>query len=230
MTIVGTRPEIIRLSKIIDVLEQNCNHKLVHTGQNFDFELNEIFFNELQIKKPDFFLGAARSSVAETIGKIIEKTDHRDGFYIYLDLEEVDLNNIFIDTSSDDNSQLKSIKIKLKELNFLKNKYIDQYLDVVFKNETIITMMGKNLNGTIKIDQTNFVKINLNNTRFNIDEINFMQSSSIRDINNINLRFIGTNIRIQDDLVQNIDLYLLRNKNILTIDNIKIEIIKISLV
>lgn len=155
--------------------------------------------------------------------KIIEKTDHRDGFYIYLDLEEVDLNNIFIDTSSDDNSQLKSIKIKLKELNFLKNKYIDQYLDVVFKNETIITMMGKNLNGTIKIDQTNFVKINLNNTRFNIDEINFMQSSSIRDINNINLRFIGTNIRIQDDLVQNIDLYLLRNKNILTIDNIKID-------
>ena len=55
MTIVGTRPEIIRLSKIISVLEQNCNHKLVHTGQNFDYELNEIFFNELQIKKPDFF-------------------------------------------------------------------------------------------------------------------------------------------------------------------------------
>ncbi len=75
MTIVGTRPEIIRLSRIIDVLEQNCNHKLVHTGQNFDFELNEIFFNELKIKKPDFFLGVARSSAAETIGKIIEKID-----------------------------------------------------------------------------------------------------------------------------------------------------------
>ena len=75
MTIVGTRPEIIRLSRIIDVLEQNCNHKLVHTGQNFDFELNEIFFNELKIKKPDFFLGVASSSAAETIGKIIEKTD-----------------------------------------------------------------------------------------------------------------------------------------------------------
>ena len=75
--------------------------------------------------------------------------------------------------------------IFLTHFNNLKNKYIDQYLDVVFKNETIITMMGKNLNGTIKIDQTNFVKINLNNTRFNIDEINFMQSSSIRDINNI---------------------------------------------
>ena len=75
MTIVGTRPEVIRLSKIINVLKQNCNHKLVHTGQNFDFELNEIFFNELKIKKPDFFLGVARSSAAETIGKIIEKTD-----------------------------------------------------------------------------------------------------------------------------------------------------------
>jgi UDP-N-acetyl-L-fucosamine synthase len=75
ITILGTRPEIIRLSKIINVLEQYCNHKLVHTGQNFDFELNEIFFNELKIKKPDFFLGVARSSAAETIGKIIEKTD-----------------------------------------------------------------------------------------------------------------------------------------------------------
>ena len=75
ITIVGTRPEVIRLSKIINVLEQNCNHKLIHTGQNFDFELNEIFFNELKIKKPDFFLGVARSSAAETIGKIIEKTD-----------------------------------------------------------------------------------------------------------------------------------------------------------
>ena len=75
ITIVGTRPEIIRLSKIINVLEENCNHKLIHTGQNFDFELNEIFFNELKIKKPDFFLGVARSSAAKTIGQIIEKTD-----------------------------------------------------------------------------------------------------------------------------------------------------------
>ena len=55
ITIVGTRPEVIRLSRIINILDKYSDHKLVHTGQNFDFELNEIFFNELKIRKPNFF-------------------------------------------------------------------------------------------------------------------------------------------------------------------------------
>jgi UDP-N-acetylglucosamine 2-epimerase (non-hydrolysing) len=75
MTIVGTRPEIIRLSRIINILDKYCDHKIVHTGQNFNFELNEIFFKELKIRKPDFFLESARNSAAETIGQIIDKTD-----------------------------------------------------------------------------------------------------------------------------------------------------------
>ena len=75
MTIVGTRPEIIRLSRIINILDKYCYHKIVHTGQNFNFELNEIFFKELKIRKPDFFLESARNSAAETIGQIIDKTD-----------------------------------------------------------------------------------------------------------------------------------------------------------
>jgi UDP-N-acetylglucosamine 2-epimerase (non-hydrolysing) len=75
MTIVGTRPEIIRLSRIINILDKYCDHKIVHTGQNFNFELNDIFFKELKIRKPDFFLESARNSAAETIGQIIDKTD-----------------------------------------------------------------------------------------------------------------------------------------------------------
>jgi UDP-N-acetyl-L-fucosamine synthase len=75
ITVIGTRPEIIRLSRIISILDKNCDHKIVHTGQNFDFELNEIFFQQLKIRKPDFFLEAAAESPAETIGKIIEKID-----------------------------------------------------------------------------------------------------------------------------------------------------------
>ena len=55
ITVIGTRPEIIRLSRIISILDKNCDHKIVHTGQNFDFELNEIFFQQLKIRKPDFF-------------------------------------------------------------------------------------------------------------------------------------------------------------------------------
>ncbi|MBS0174332.1 MAG: UDP-N-acetylglucosamine 2-epimerase (non-hydrolyzing) [Nitrospira sp.] len=74
-TIVGTRPEIIRLSRVIPVLDAHCDHMLVHTGQNYDYELNGIFFDDLGIRKPDRFLEAAGASGAETIGKVIIATD-----------------------------------------------------------------------------------------------------------------------------------------------------------
>lgn len=75
MTIVGTRPEIIRLSRIIDLLDRHCQHTLVHTGQNYDYELNGVFFEQLQIRKPDHFLEAAGATAAETIGKVIIAAD-----------------------------------------------------------------------------------------------------------------------------------------------------------
>lgn len=75
LTIVGTRPEIIKLSLIMAELEKHVEHVLVHTGQNFDYELNEIFFHDLGIKKPDHFLNAVGSSAAETIGNVISKID-----------------------------------------------------------------------------------------------------------------------------------------------------------
>ena len=75
MTIVGTRPEIIKLSRIINELDKSADHILVHTGQNYDYELNEIFFNDLKIRKPNHFLNAAGKSTAETISKIILESD-----------------------------------------------------------------------------------------------------------------------------------------------------------
>ena len=75
MTIVGTRPEIIRLSRVIPLLDKHCDHLLVHTGQNYDYELNEIFFNDLGIRKPDAFLKAAGATAAETIGQVIIAAD-----------------------------------------------------------------------------------------------------------------------------------------------------------
>lgn len=75
MTIVGTRPELIKLSITISELDKNCNHILVHTGQNFDFELNEIFFKELGIRKPNYFLNSAGKTAATTIGNIISQID-----------------------------------------------------------------------------------------------------------------------------------------------------------
>lgn len=75
MTIVGTRPEIIRLSRTIAKLDEFCGHILVHTGQNYDYELNEVFFNDLGIRKPDVFLEAAGGTAAETIGQVIIAAD-----------------------------------------------------------------------------------------------------------------------------------------------------------
>ncbi len=75
LTIVGTRPELIKLSRVIDELDKYTKHILVHTGQNYDFELNELFFQELEIRKPDYFLNAVGKSTAETIGNIIAKID-----------------------------------------------------------------------------------------------------------------------------------------------------------
>jgi UDP-N-acetyl-L-fucosamine synthase len=75
MTIVGTRPEIIRLSRVMAVLDLETQHTIVHTGQNYDYELNQIFFDDLKIRKPDFFLNAAKGSAAQTIGQIIIEVD-----------------------------------------------------------------------------------------------------------------------------------------------------------
>lgn len=75
VTVVGTRPEIIRLSRVMSALDQHCDHVLVHTGQNYDYELNEIFFQDLGIRKPDHFLNAAGSSGCETIGNVIIAVD-----------------------------------------------------------------------------------------------------------------------------------------------------------
>jgi UDP-N-acetylglucosamine 2-epimerase len=74
-TVVGTRPEVIRLSRVIAALDRNMDQVLIHTGQNYDYELNGIFFDELEIRKPDFFLEAAGRTAAETIGNVIAKSD-----------------------------------------------------------------------------------------------------------------------------------------------------------
>ncbi|MGL6027012.1 MAG: UDP-N-acetyl glucosamine 2-epimerase, partial [Vibrio sp.] len=75
MTVVGTRPEIIRLSRVLAALDEHCEHILVHTGQNYDFELNQVFFDDLGVRKPDYFLSAAGCTGAETIGNVIIGVD-----------------------------------------------------------------------------------------------------------------------------------------------------------
>ncbi len=94
ITIVGTRPEIIKLSSFIPLADKHIDHVLVHTGQNYDYELNEIFFKELQVRKPDYFLEVSTNSVAEAIGETISKIDP------VLKSEEPDAILIYGDTNS----------------------------------------------------------------------------------------------------------------------------------
>jgi len=94
MTIVGTRPELIKMSRVISELDKFTDHILVHTGQNYDFELNELFFNDLGIRKPDYFLDAVGDTVAQTIGRIIEKSD------VVMEGEKPDAVLLYGDTNS----------------------------------------------------------------------------------------------------------------------------------
>lgn len=75
MTLVGTRPELIKMSRVIPKLDESFNHILVHSGQNYDYELNEVFFKDLEIRKPDHFLGVASETVAKTIAEVLVKSD-----------------------------------------------------------------------------------------------------------------------------------------------------------
>lgn len=75
MTIVGTRPELIKMSRVIAEFDRHTQHVLVHTGQNYDYELNQVFFDDLAIRKPDYFLGVAGSNAAQAIARVIEKSD-----------------------------------------------------------------------------------------------------------------------------------------------------------
>ena len=94
MTIVGTRPELIKMSRVIDLFDQYSTHVLVHTGQNYDYELNQVFFEDLQIRKPDYFLEAAGGTAAATIAKVIERADE------VFEAEKPDALMVYGDTNS----------------------------------------------------------------------------------------------------------------------------------
>ena len=105
-TIVGTRPELIRLSRVIPKLDEHFDHTLIHTGQNFDFELNEVFFKDLGIREPNLFLNCAEENASKTISRVIEKTDEF--------LEENHQDAILI--LGDTNSSLAAISAKRRKI------------------------------------------------------------------------------------------------------------------
>ena len=154
----------------------------------------------------------------------IKEKDFADGFHIYLTLKNLKINNILIPNEASNDANLKSLNLKIDELNFFNNLYQNQIFKINFKeNSSLATFNGSNLNGSINIDNTGFTRIDVYNTKFEFKGLDIVESQSNFDIANINLRFVGKNIQTYDDIFQDIDFYLLRNKNITTVDNIKVS-------
>ena len=179
---------------------------------------NQRFFAFIGNNNNGFF------SLGKGFDNEIKEKDFADGFHIYLTLKNLKINNILIPNEASNDANLKSLNLKIDELNFFNNVYKNQIFKINFKeNSSLATFKGNNLNGSINIDNTGFTRIDVYNTKFEFKGLDIVESQSNFDIANINLRFVGKNIQTYDDIFQDIDFYLLRNKNITTIDNIKVS-------
>ena len=199
-----------------------------------DYLKTKIFISDLSLptykienKKFNVFVDSNNNgyfSLGSTFDEDIKKLNFNDGFYIFLELDELKIDNLVIKNVLEGDSNLKLIKLKINQLDFFKNIYSNQNFEINFNgNETKASFYGNNLNGTFRIDSTGFSRIDVFNTKFEFKGINIFESNDSFDLNNINLRFVGKNIQIFDDMFQNIDFYFLRNKTLTTIDNIYIS-------
>tara|TARA_B100001250_G_scaffold414229_1_gene451413 strand:+ start:1737 stop:4094 length:2358 start_codon:yes stop_codon:yes gene_type:complete len=154
----------------------------------------------------------------------IDSLDEESGFHIFLSLNQLQINNLLMDTEFSIESSINSINLMIKELNFFNNIYKDQSFKIDFTdNYTKAFFSGKDLNGLITIDTTGFIRVEVFDTKFEFKGIDIVGSEVPAGINNLKLRFVGKNIQTYDDIFQDIDFYLLRNESITTIDNIKIK-------
>ena len=153
-TVVGTRPEIIKLSRIINLFDKNFIHKIVHTGQNFSYELNQIFFDELKIRKPDFFLNSAKSTAIKTISEVIKK------FEDLILKEKPDLVFILGDTNSS-YSALAAKKNKIPIVHFeAGNRCFDENVPEEINRKIVDHISDLNLTYT-DISKQNLINENL---------------------------------------------------------------------
>ena len=163
-------------------------------------------------------------SFGSSFDEDIKKLNFVDGFYIFLELDELKIGNIALENQLNDDSNLKLIKLKIKQLDFFNNIYFDQIFEINFSgDETESYFYGNNLNGTLRIDSSGFTRVDVFDTKFEFKGVNIFDSSDAFKLNDVNLRFVGKNIQTFDDVFQNIDFYFLKNKTVTTIDNIKIS-------
>ena len=181
---------------------------------------------EIENKKFSAFISDNNGyfSLGSSFDEDIKKLDFIDGFYIFLELNDLRIGNLVIENQLIGESNLKLIKLKIKQLDFFNNIYFDQIFEINFSgDETESYFYGNNLNGTLKIDSSGFTRIDVFDTKFEFKGVNIFDSTDAFKLNDVNLRFVGKNIQTFDDVFQNIDFYFLKNKTVTTIDNIKIS-------
>ena len=161
-------------------------------------------------------------SLGSSFDADIKNLKSMNGFYIFLELDELKIGNLVIENKLKDDSNLKLIKLRISQLDLFNNIYFNQIFEINFNdNETNASFYGDNLNGTFRIDSSGFSRIDVFDTKFK--GVNIFEPDYSFELNDVNLRFVGKNIQIFDDTFQNIDFYFLRNKTLTTIDNIKIS-------
>ena len=213
-----------RITSVIDDLNKNKTKNL-----NTTINIKDLSKPTYNIKNANFrsYIGPNNTgyfALGNNYQKDIQLIDYRDGFYIFLSLDRLDINKLSFSNQVSKTSGLISIKSKIKELNFFENIYNDQEFEVYFKDNNIDAVFaGKDLNGLIKIDKTGFMRIDLFDSKFEFKGLDVIESQNNFNIEDINLRFVGKNIQTYDDLFQDIDFYLLRNARITTIDNINVS-------
>ena len=213
-----------KITSIIDDLEKESIQELKTTIKIKDLSNPTYFIYNKNFKS---YIGSKNNgyfSLGNQFDQQIESRNFEDGFYLFLSLQKLDISNISLNNEINGVSNLKSINLDVKELNFFENLYKNQKFEIDFENNNInAAFSGKDLNGMIVTDKTGFIKIEVFDTKFEFQGINIIESGGSNDLTDINLRFIGRNIKTYDDTFQDVDFYLLRNKRITTIDNIKIK-------
>ena len=209
-----------KISSILEDLKKNRNERL------------DISIKIPDLSRPTYSISSDRynSYIGENnngyfiFGKDgegkIKNIDTTNGFHIFLNLKDLNIEDILINRSIEGSDFLSSITLEIQELNIFKNTYKNQNVLInTLNNETNIIFSGEGLNGSIREDKTGFVKIELFDTKFEFEEF---KSNNFVNLENINLRFIGKNIETYNSLFEKIDFYFLSNEKIITIDNINV--------
>ena len=214
-----------KITSIIDDLNKDSSKKLLTSIKIKDLSNPTYLINNSEFKS---YIGPNNNgyfSLGRSFEEQIKSKNFDKGFHIFLKIDELDINKFsFNNDQINNSSNLLSVNLLVKELNFFENIYEDQIFKLNINNNILnASFSGKDLNGLITTDETGFIKIEVFDTKFEFKGIDIIESDESLDLSNIKLRFVGKNIQTYDDNFQDIDFYLLRNENITTIDNITIK-------